>query len=250
MKVPLRIRIQRFLNKRQRSIKAHVLTRRTPVVTPLFYWGTSFVDRFLSGHKQTQAERLANMLWKQGYFERWSKPDAFRFHVVTDFPVAYSSDDHQFPRGTIFDNSTNPRFNSRLYQLLGFSENLRFLDLGRAGGGLVRSYLEDGYQACGLEGSDNSKRNRSSEWDTIPFHLFTADLTKDFAIVDAEQRLVEFDAVTAREVLEHIAEEDLAGLFSRIYRQLRPGGYFMAIHLPGPSITRLCDQKLGGGNNL
>jgi 2-polyprenyl-3-methyl-5-hydroxy-6-metoxy-1,4-benzoquinol methylase len=223
----LRITVLRAANRLYRRIKTYLLLNKPPLVTPIFFRLTNVVDKRLSGRKQSEAGRLANTLWKQQYFQRWQRPGENRFRVVTMHPIAYSSDDHRFPRGTILDNSVNERFNCRLYELLGFKEDLKFLDLGCAGGGLVRSYLEDGYMACGLEGSDSSKKFRSGEWDTIPYHLFTADITKEFSIIDEKNQPVQFDAVTAWDVFEHIPEDLLDGLISGIGRHLRPNGYFI-----------------------
>lgn len=223
----LRIATTRRANRLYRSIKAHLLVHRTPVFTWLFYRLSAWLDRGLSGRKQTDAERLTNVLWKQAYFADWNRRASDRVRVITDHTVAYSSDDHRFPRGTVFDNSTSFRFNSKLYELLGRREGLHFLDLGCAGGGLVRSYLEDGHLAVGLEGSDTSKRFRSGEWETITFHLFTCDITKPFQVVQSNGSQVQFDAVTAWEVFEHIGERDLGGLIDRIAAHVRPGGYFI-----------------------
>src|SRR5262249_52883832 len=142
-------------------------------------------------------------------------------------PVAYDSPDHRFPTGTRRDNSRNRRFNVKLYQLLGRhmprvgprgawvywpNIDLKVLDIGCAGGGFVKDCLDDGYLAVGLEGSDYSKKRNRAEWATIPDYLFTCDVTKDFDVVLRDgggERRILFDAVTAWEVMEHIAERDL-----------------------------------------
>lgn len=221
----LSLRLTRWLNQLYRRIKAYLCTKRPPIVTPVFFTAIGWMDGRLSGRRQTEGERLNNTLWKVAYFARW--PAGCGCELNTKDPVAYTSDDHLFPRGTILDNSVNPRFNARLYAYLDYRPGLRFLDLGCAGGGLVRSFLADGHFALGLEGSDSSKRLRSGEWDTIPHHLFTCDLTKEFTIVDGGCQVVQFDAITAWEVFEHIAEPDLEGLLARIHRHLRPGGSFV-----------------------
>ena len=98
------------------------------------------------------------------------------------------------------------------------------LDLGCAGGGLVRSLLDDGHFAVGLEGSDYPLLNQTGEWATIPLHLFTCDITKPFRLVDrAPGEPILFDAVTAWEVMEHIPENDLPGLFENLERHLCRG---------------------------
>src|SRR6185295_10711220 len=110
---------------------------------------------------------------------------------------------------TIRDNSRNARFNRRLDEVLGSRGAYSLLDLGCAGGGLVRSVLEDGHDAVGLEGSDISRRERSGDWATIPYHLFTCNIVKPFRVLRANGRPARFTVVTAWEVLEHIPERDL-----------------------------------------
>jgi SAM-dependent methyltransferase len=150
------------------------------------------------------------------------------FSILTDHPVALTSPDHLQPWGTARDNSINPRFNAKLRQLVGRSgRSLSVLDLGCSGGGMVRSFLDEGVMAVGVEGSDYSKLRGRAEWATIPEFLFTADVTKPFQIMldGVPQR---FSAVTAWEFLEHVAEEDLAPVFDNIGRHLTPGGYVVA----------------------
>ena len=220
-----RIRLTRRLHHAFRRVKAHLLVHRTPVVTGLFFRSLGWMERRLSGRRRTEGERLADMLWKAAYLARW--PDGSGVTLVTDHPVAIRSDDHLFPRGTALDNSRNARFNARLYELLGFRRGLRLLDLGCSGGGLVRSYLEDGHLGVGLEGSDLSRRTRSGEWDTIPHHLFTCDITRPFALTGPGGGTIAFDAVTAWEVFEHIPEADVGPLMANIRAHLAPGGWFI-----------------------
>src|SRR5205809_2708747 len=96
-------------------------------------------------------------------------------------PVAVDSPDHIAPRGTANDNSRNRLFNRKLEALLG-KRPLAVLDLGCAGGGFVKDFLDEGHVAIGLEGSDYSKKLRRAEWATIPEHLFTCDVTEEFEI--------------------------------------------------------------------
>lgn len=223
----MRLRLIGLATRYYRKIKAFLLTRHPPLVTPLFFLVLRLVDRILSGRRQTKEEKLATMLWKQSYLAYWAQNKALRLRLETEHPLAGASDDHKHPRGAIFDNSVNYGFNLKLYQSLGFRENIFMMDLGCAGGGLVRSFLEDGHTAIGLEGSDISKRLRSGEWDTIPYHLFPCDITKPFRIVDAGGAPVLFDAITSWEVLEHIPKAALAGLIANIKKHLRPGGLFI-----------------------
>ena len=97
--------------------------------------------------------------------------------------VAYSSPDHAQPWGTKNDNSKNPRFNQKLYKLYSQLQTpLRVLDLGCSGGGFVRSCINEGCFAVGIEGSDYSRRHKRCEWAVIPEFLFTADITRKFRL--------------------------------------------------------------------
>jgi cyclopropane fatty-acyl-phospholipid synthase-like methyltransferase len=144
--------------------------------------------------------------------------------IITDHPVAYESPDHTTPRGTINDNSFNRVFNDKLVAAMGGA--IRVLDLGCSGGGFVRSLRDQGIDAYGIEGSDRSRRIKRAEWATIPERLFTADVTRPFRLVgngdDSEPQC--FDVITAWEVLEHIAEPDLAGVFANIRQHLSVSG--------------------------
>jgi 2-polyprenyl-3-methyl-5-hydroxy-6-metoxy-1,4-benzoquinol methylase len=146
-----------------------------------------------------------------------------RLDLVTDSPVARDSPDHQVPWGTAQDNSTNLRFNARLLPLLPI-ERMSLLDLGCSGGGQVRSFIEQGLLAVGIEGSDYSCRRLRAEWLTIPEFLFTADITRPFLVQRASGDVFRFGVVTLWEVIEHIKEADLPMLFRNIDAHLLPGG--------------------------
>jgi len=151
--------------------------------------------------------------------------------VRTDAPVATTSLDHTDPRGTAQDNSRNHRFNRKLYELFrGLNRPVRVLDLGCAGGAFVRDCLYDGHFAVGLEGSDYSAVTGRAEWPVLgDRYLFTADITKPFDVQSngSASRLL-FDVITLWEVLEHIGESDLPGVFANIRSHLHPGGLVMA----------------------
>jgi 2-polyprenyl-3-methyl-5-hydroxy-6-metoxy-1,4-benzoquinol methylase len=146
-----------------------------------------------------------------------------RLDLVTDFPIAQDSPDHQVPWGTAQDNSTNLRFNARLLPLLPV-ERMSLLDLGCSGGGQVRSFIEQGVLAVGIEGSDYSCRRLRAEWLTIPEFLFTGDITRPFQVQCSSGDVFRFAVVTLWEVIEHIREADLAMLFRNIDAHLLPGG--------------------------
>src|SRR4029077_17423945 len=94
------------------------------------------------------------------------------------------------------------------------------LDLGCAGGGMVRTFVDQGHTAVGIEGSDYSKKAGRAEWKHLTDKtLFTADITKPF---DISPRW--FNVITLWEVIEHIVEEDLPQVFDNIARHLAIGG--------------------------
>ncbi len=148
--------------------------------------------------------------------------------LETDHPVAISSNDTRFPRGSKNDNSVAPRFNRKLYQMFEGVKPIRVLDIGCAGGGFVRSLLDDGHFAVGLEGSDYPLLNQCGEWSTIASHLFPCDVTKPFRLTDrANNQPLLFDAITGWEVMEHIPDAGLPGLFENLDRHLAPGGLLL-----------------------
>jgi SAM-dependent methyltransferase len=153
--------------------------------------------------------------------------------VKTDHPIAADSLDHTYPRGAALDNSRNRRFNWKLYGLYAALDRpMRVLDLGCAGGGFVRDCLYDGRLAVGIEGSDYSSNWGRAEWPLLGGrYLFTADITRPFAVVTGEpasgERML-FDVVSLWEVLEHITERDLPAVFQNIRAHLAPGGLVIA----------------------
>ncbi len=147
--------------------------------------------------------------------------------LVSSAGPARESVDHILPKGTIRDNTRWPRLG--VWAEEQFGRKVRFLDLGCAGGGLVYDMLSLGHDAIGVEGSDLSAHYTRAEWGTIRERLFVADITKDFDLQDTESEgRVLFDFITAWEVLEHIPEEKIDGLFANIIRHLAVGGIFAA----------------------
>lgn len=151
--------------------------------------------------------------------------------VETHHPVAYDSPDHIMPYGTAADNYTDANFVEELQQ--HFKENyglekINFMDLGCSGGQLAIDFLNKGNFSVGLEGSDYSVHHQRANWPQ--YHnknLFTADITKPYKVFNGEER-VYFDLITAWEVVEHIAADDLNPLFTHISDNLKIGGIFLA----------------------
>jgi len=221
MKSKFKHHIQRVIYRLYRKLKVYYLTRPVRIDTRLFFLCVDIADSVMSPRT-----RDSQCVWKQLYFLHYGTQPLFK--VETNKAVASDSHDHQWPRGTIADNSTNPRFNLKLYDYFDNRNDLCVLDLGCSGGGFVRSFLEDGYTAIGLEGSDASKKLRSAEWETCRHHLFTADITSPFSIADVSGKKMTFHCITAWEVLEHIPEDKLGDLLDNVRRHLTDDGIFVA----------------------
>jgi SAM-dependent methyltransferase len=216
-------------------------------VRPIYDW---FCDKFYS-NKVARAIPKAMMGRKYG--------DRIQYALVTDHPVAFESPDYIKPRGAVLDNSKNALFNKTFYEaaeILGFDKPYAVLDLGCAGGGMVRTFIQDGHNAVGLEGTDYDKKKGKYEWGVIPESLFTCDIAKHFEIFilplkptqpksksalqwikeyeRTEGYTAKFDLITMWEVLEHISKEGLPTVMQNVKRHLAPKGLFICSisHIP------------------
>jgi SAM-dependent methyltransferase len=181
---------------------------------------------------QATAKFLRNIIWGMDNTNisllLFANKAEIRFHCERD--VAIDSTDHIFPWGTLRDNSYNRRFNRKLYNLFPKKKHIRVLDLGCSGGGFVKSCIEDGHFAVGLEGSDWSKKMKRAEWATIPDFLFTCDITCDFELfleADGENTPLRFDVVTSWDVLEHIREDRISHVARNVKKHLLPEGIWV-----------------------
>jgi SAM-dependent methyltransferase len=222
----IRHRLTRLLYRRYRALRKFFSTRPPDVFSRVFYWLRSRLQRLISARNRTGSTAGEDRIWKAVYFHRFGIDPLF--FLETQNPIATASADHQWPRGTASDYSRNRNFNLKLYHRFNDRPDLRVLDLGCAGGGFVKSILEDGYTAIGIDGSDFSRKLRSGAWDTCPHHLFTCDITAAFKLRGRAGDPVQFHCITAWEVLEHIPAEKLPGLLDNIARHLSPDGIFVA----------------------
>ncbi|MBU8540533.1 methyltransferase domain-containing protein [Falsiroseomonas tokyonensis] len=149
-------------------------------------------------------------------------------------PVAVDTDDHLFPWGAAQDNTRSPRFVAACERHFP-GRALTFMDLGCSGGGLVLDFILRGHQAYGVEGSDAPQRAQRAEWRLLRHNLFTGDITCPFALRPAPGAPpVACDVISAWEVMEHIADEDLPGLFANLHTHLKPDGLFIGSIALGP----------------
>ena len=155
--------------------------------------------------------------------------------IITDFPIAYESNDHLHPFGTARDNTKNGMYVRELIKRCG--SDMKYMDIGCSGGGFVRQFIDNGIFAVGVEGSDYSKKNKRAEWATIPDFLFTGDITKPFHFVNDDENKILFNAISAWDVLEHISKADLPNLLQNLKDNLVQGGLFIA------SVATFPDQE-------
>ena len=126
----------------------------------------------------------------------------------TEHPIAIDSYDHIEPKlyeGE--DLSYNLTFNKKLYQICGTP--ISILDIGCGAGSFVKTVIDDGYDAVGLEGSFHPRDMGMIGWKTVPYNLFTCDVTYPFILHTGDHIPYQFDVVTAWEFVEHIVETDL-----------------------------------------
>lgn len=147
--------------------------------------------------------------------------------IITDYPIASSSPDHIMPFGTKMDNSLNLRFNNKIFNVFEH-RFIKILDLGCSGGGMIKSFIDDGHFGVGLEGSDYSLKMQRASWPLISKFLHTCDISKPFEIIDKEiNKRIIFDVVTSWEVMEHISENDIDVLAENVKRHLTPNGLWI-----------------------
>jgi SAM-dependent methyltransferase len=210
-------RVCSLLDSQAQSIRSSIANH----IDPILSWD---LDRW----KIREYEGLIRFFRRKEYFEAIREGKLAVPRLETQHPVAIDSIDTKFPRGCKNDNSIALRFNHKLYEFLNARPHLRVLDLGCAGGGFVRSLIDDGHFAVGLEGSDYPLVNQTGEWSTIPKHLFTCDISQPFHLFDSgTDEPLRFDAITAWELMEHIPEDGLGCLLENIDRHLAPHGYLL-----------------------
>jgi 2-polyprenyl-3-methyl-5-hydroxy-6-metoxy-1,4-benzoquinol methylase len=154
-----------------------------------------------------------------------------KYKLDAESRIAYESLDHLHPWGTARDNSTNKRFNEKIYKIYANNkEPLRVLDMGCSGGGFVKSCHDEGCEAVGLEGSDYSLRMKRAEWKTIPENLFTCDITKHFQVskLNGENYSnMKFNVITCWEVMEHLEIAGIEGLCKNVINHLSDNGIWV-----------------------
>jgi cyclopropane fatty-acyl-phospholipid synthase-like methyltransferase len=159
---------------------------------------------------------------------------ASNFSVKTNHPVALDSLDHLHPSGAALNNSENRQFNWNVTRWIKThleprNRPLRCMDIGCAGGGYIKTMLDEGWDAIGIEGSSYPLLNHLFNWPELANrHLFTCDATRPFTVqIDDSNAMFAFDLITAWEVMEHIEEVDIPRFLENVYTHLAPDGLFI-----------------------
>ncbi len=157
--------------------------------------------------------------------------------------IAFDSNDHLFPWGTMRDSSTNSAF---IGEVIKRFEGRKFniLDLGCSGGKLIEDFIPYANYAIGLEGSDFSLKNRRDSWLHLTNkNLFTCDVSRRFEIEDFNDKRILFEVITAWELIEHIKTDRLERFFKNIWNHMTDDGIFSC------SISTMPEPAPGAKNN-
>ena len=157
-----------------------------------------------------------------------------RYRLISEKAIALESLDYKEPKGAIRDNSTSEGYILEIERYFK-NRSINYLDLGCAGGQLAIDFLKRGHTAFGIDGNpDIVKKNRHSaarrNWSSyLGKNLFNCDISESFKIIDTENkgRTVQFDCISAWEVLEHIEKKRLSRLMENIYYSLKHDGIFV-----------------------
>lgn len=193
-------------------------------------------------YEQMRAE--SGHFWPLGFLPSLKYDPADLIDFSCDRAIAEDSLDHIEPRGTANDNTHWLPFVVKCEAYFKYRD-LRYLDLGCAGGGLVFDFATRRHLAIGLEGSDYSKVRRRAEWATIPNNLFTCDITFPFQVTERATGLpIRFDVIGIWDALEHLPESRLPTFFSNVRNHLSETGFFC-----GTVSTREASKSTHGGNH-
>jgi hypothetical protein len=155
-----------------------------------------------------------------------------KIRLETDHPLATESLDYLHPLGSKGNNIAKA-FVDRILSL--YADPPSLLDLGCAGGGVVRLMIEAGSpMAYGLDGTADPLTSERSDWGLNPDNYFTCDITKPFSLKLANDPTVTmcFHVVTCCEVFEHIHEYDVKHVFENINRH--------TVFHPSTGVNPLC----------
>lgn len=126
----------------------------------------------------------------------------------------YNQTAQTFVQGTI--DADLGKLHRRFLKLLPIQAHI--LDLGCGSGRDAKAFLEAGYQVTAMDGSEGCCKLAGD-------YIGQPVLCQTFEELDFDQS---FDGVWACASLLHLPYTELSGVFERIARALRPGGYLYA----------------------
>jgi len=127
--------------------------------------------------------------------------------------------------GVTLAGSFSLQFNKKLYELFP-NQRISVLDLGCGGGNFVKTIIEEGHIAIGVDCFYIYEKFMPASWNIIPNNLFMCDISSPFQIYQ-EKDQIKFDVITSWEFMEHLYEEDVNGVMSNIINNLKEKGYYI-----------------------
>jgi SAM-dependent methyltransferase len=196
-----------------------------------------------------EGEKMNTIQNKEGYWKRAGrlfrprKIGEARITIETEAKHPVESPDYTDPAGCVNDNNSNKKFfkelrryhRKRLYSLL---------DLGCAGGQFVVDHHTRGHVAVGLEGGNEEVMLHEAagkhNWQAYKnICLFHADISKPFRILN-EGSPMEFDVISAWDVLEHPTPEEIPAVIDNIRKHLKKDGIFVGTINPSEGEKHRC----------
>ena len=94
----------RFLYRRYRTARRFFSARPPDILSHIFFGLRERLQVLMSRRRLSRFDELERRLWKAIYFQRFGTDPLYA--VETDHAVVVESADHNWPRGTAFDNSS------------------------------------------------------------------------------------------------------------------------------------------------
>ena len=151
-------------------------------------------------------------------------------HFKSEGKLPEYSKDFTNPKGAAHDNNGSTYFTEAIDRVFN-GKQINFLDLGCAGGQLVKDMFDCRHNAFGIEGSPVQRDDNRNNWAKIPKNLFVADITEKFRFYtydeNGQSTKILFDVISSWDVLEHIPEDRLPGLIENLRKNLKHDGFFV-----------------------
>jgi len=160
--------------------------------------------------------------------------------LITTTPYCKSSPDYTSPIGATHDDTTNLSYIEALEEHYGLGHPLVTLELGCAGGRIVKDLADRGHDAYGIEGTPYPLQMRRPAWvEYYGTRLFNHDLSQPFVLQDSAGADMQFDIISHWEFLEHLPPQCLPYLHAKLYTHLKEDGIILAGISPwGPTTNR------------